>query len=246
MIIMKSLKRTVSVLTIMTMLLVAVFSAAAFAEDSTSDVQLTAPQNVKATYLSYENCFISWDPVDGANAYKVFIKKPTGETEDKWVVARGNNGYENNGGGTTYLMFETGVYTISVAAVIDHYDGSPIYGPTSTKAKVTKVKQSVTWKKPKKNGRFFTIKWKKDKRASGYILRYSFIKSSDRKIESKIYTKTISSKKTSFKLKKMPKKYDTVWISMRPYIKANGKKLYWEVPKSYEITKKGKIRKSYY
>lgn len=239
---MRSMKRAVSVFAILAMMLVTVFSGAVFAEENT-DVQLTTPQNVKAKYESFYSCFISWDPVDGANAYSLSITKPNGETDTSWIWARGTTSYEKSGGGTSFMMDTPGVYKFKVAAVIDKYDGNPTYGPYSKIVKVTMMKQSVKWKKPSKKGRVYTVKWKKDKSASGYILTYSFIKSTDKKVESKIYTKYISSKKTSFKLKKMPKKYDTVWISMRPYKKANGKKLYWEVPVQYEIYK-GKIHKS--
>ena len=95
----------------------------------------------------------------------------------------------------------------------------------------------VTWKKPAKKGRVYTVKWKKDKTADGYLLEYSFLKSTDLKIESKTYKKTISAKKTSFKLKKMPKKYDIVWIKMKPYIKSGDKKICYDYAQNYEIRK---------
>ena len=82
----------------------------------------------------------------------------------------------------------------------------------------------------------YTVKWKKkDTTADGYLLEYSFLKSTDLKIESKIYKKTISASKTSFKLKKMAKKYDIVWIKMKPYIKSGGKKICSDYTQNYEI-----------
>ena len=236
----KPMKRVISVLTIMAMLLVILFTGAfssVFADDSAT-AELTAPENVKIEYTSYDTCKITWDPVEGANYYSLMVEKPNGETDSKYIPDRAlNGGYEEYGGTGYNQMYDPGKYTFKVAAVIDHYDGSPTYGPYSNSVQLTAVKDGVTWKKPAKKGRVYTVKWKKDKTADGYLLEYSFLKSTDLKIESKTYKKTISAKKTSFKLKKMPKKYDIVWIKMKPYIKSGDKKICYDYAQNYEIRK---------
>jgi len=239
----KYMKRVVSVLTIMAMLLVVPFTGAfskVFAEDSTT-AELAAPENVTAEYITvYDNsgdAYIKWDPVEGATAYELLITKPDGETDNEWIPAIGRDGY-NVKGGTYYIFRDSGVFSFKVRAAIEGSgDAATVFGPESAAVKLAKVKNSVTWKKPAKKGRVYTVKWEKDKTADGYLLEYSFLKFTDLKIESKTYKKTISAKKTSFKLKKMPKKYDIVWIKMKPYIKSGDKKICYDNAQNYEIRK---------
>lgn len=236
----KPMKRVISVLTIMAMFLVVPFTGAfssVFADDSAA-ADLAAPENVKVEYTSYDTCKITWDPVEGATAYELYITKPDGTEDSKWVPVRALNGsYEEYGGIGYSRMYDAGTYIFKVAAVIENFPNPSTYGPESSQVKLTTVKDGVTWKKPAKKGRVYTVKWKKDKTADGYLLEYSFLKSTDLKIESKTYKKTISAKKTSFKLKKMPKKYDIVWIKMKPYIKSGDKKICYDNAQNYEIRK---------
>ena len=246
----KPMKRVVCILTIMAMLLVIPFTGASVSmvfADETPVVELAAPENVTAEYTTvYDNsgdAYIKWDPVEGANAYELIIKKGDEEIDREWIPAIGRDGY-NAKGGTYYIFRASGVFTFSVRAAIEGSgDTATVYGPESASVKLAKVKNSVTWKKPAKNGRVYTVKWKKDKTADGYLLEYSFLKSTDLKIESKTYKKTISAKKTSFKLKKMPKKYDIVWIRMKPYIKSGDKKICYDNTQTYEIKKKSIYRR---
>ena len=73
----KQMRGVVSVLTIMAMLLVVPFTGAfssVFADDSTT-AELAVPQNVKVEYTAYDSCKITWDAVEGANTYYLYIKK---------------------------------------------------------------------------------------------------------------------------------------------------------------------------
>ena len=98
----------------------------------------------------------------------------------------------------------------------------------ATKAKAVKIK-SVTTKKNTK----VTVKYKKQKSASGYQIKFSTSKSFKK---SKTITKTVGKKKTSCSTKRFSAG-DTVYVKVRSYKIVNGKKKYgrWSVIKKKTV-----------
>ena len=112
---------------------------------------------------------------------------------------------------------------VSVAGMFGVQDAQ-----AAAKAKAVKIR-SVTAKKNTK----VTVKYKKQKSASGYQIKFSTSKSFKK---SKTITKTVGKKKTSCSTKRFSAG-DTVYVKVRSYKIVNGKKKYgrWSVIKKKTV-----------
>ncbi len=194
------------------------------------------PSNVKVTYPDMENVHITWKAVPNARNYVVEITGPkgyAGEHESVWAFDADGNPlkkpsldivlrYGENWGEPRYPY---GKYTFKVYAAGYHTDLDPVMGKASKAYTFKRIEYStVTWKKYKKTGRKFTMVWKKDKLADGYMLSYILYKYGSEKA-SKEQKIAILPNANKFTLT-IVKPYDSIMFAMRPYLKSGNKKQY--------------------
>lgn len=169
---------------------------------------------------------VSWGKVNGAVKYRVFRKTANGSWKKLKDVTTTSYKDTTAKAGTTY------VYTVRCinkkgTAYTSSYNAT---GKTIARLATTSI-SSLKNAKSKK----MTVKWKKNAKATGYVIEYSTNKNFTKNVVQKNITKKTTVSKTISGLKKGTKYY----VRIRAYKTVSGTKYYsaWSAVKNLKITK---------
>lgn len=164
----------------------------------------------------------------GTAATSINVSRISGDGQITYASSNSKVVAIDGNGKMTFKNIGTAVIGVTIAETAN-FKGKTIY------ATVNVVPKKTTLSSVKVKGNTITVKWKKDKKASGYILQYSTSKNFKKNVK----TITISKNKTVSKKIKGLKGKKKYYVRVCSYKKVSGKK----VQGAYSVVKGVKTKK---
>ena len=163
-------------------------------------------------YTGRKKILLKWPAAKGASDYRIAVRK-AGTTGWKWYWANGRLSYTMKG------LSKKNFYEFKIKAAAEA-GNSYIYGKESPI--VYRYINNISGLKIRsvKGGKKAKISWKKDKKATGYQIRYAGNKALKNPVKI-----NLSSKRTSWTITK-PKKNAACYFRIRSIVKKQGKTYY--------------------